>query len=51
MQDCYARLYFISAAGDRCEVMLSEREMLVNPITDGRKTARLYEELRSEARS
>ena len=42
MQDCYARLYFISAAGDRCEVMLSEREMLVNPITDG-KTARLYE--------
>lgn len=42
MQDCYARLYFISAAGDRCEVMLSEREMLVNPITDGRK-ARLYE--------
>lgn len=42
MQDCYARLYFISAAGDRCEIMLSEREMLVNPITDGRK-ARLYE--------
>ena len=42
MQDCYARLYFISAAGERCEVMLSEREMLVNPITDG-KTARLYE--------
>ena len=42
MQDCYARLYFISAAGERCEVMLSEREMLVNPITDGRK-ARLYE--------
>ena len=42
MQDCYARLYFISAAGDRCEVMLSEHEMLVNPITDGRK-ARLYE--------
>ena len=42
MEDCYARLYFISAAGDRCEVMLSEREMLVNPITDGRK-ARLYE--------
>ena len=42
MQDCYARLYFISAAGDRCEVMLSEREMLVNPITGG-KTARLYE--------
>ena len=42
MQDSYARLYFISAAGDRCEVMLSEREMLVNPITDGRK-ARLYE--------
>ena len=42
MQDCYARLYFISAAGDRCEVMLSEHEMLVNPITDG-KTARLYE--------
>ncbi len=42
MQDCYARLYFISAAGDRCEVMLSEREMLVNPITDG-KTAQLYE--------
>ncbi len=47
MQDCYARLYFISAAGERCEVMLSEREMLVNPITDG-KTARLYE-LRSES--
>ena len=47
MQDCYARLYFISAAGERCEVMLSEREMLVNPITDGRK-ARLYE-LRSES--
>lgn len=42
MEDCYARLYFISAAGDRCEVMLSEHEMLVNPITDGRK-ARLYE--------
>lgn len=42
MQDCYARLYFISAAGDRCEVMLSEHEMLVNPSTDGRK-ARLYE--------
>ena len=42
MQDCYARLYFISAAGERCEVMLSEREMLVNPITGG-KTARLYE--------
>ena len=42
MQDCYARLYFISAAGERCEIMLSEREMLVNPITDGRK-ARLYE--------
>lgn len=42
MQDCYARLYFISAAGERCEVMLSEREMLGNPITDGRK-ARLYE--------
>ena len=42
MEDCYARLYFISAAGERCEVMLSEREMLVNPITDG-KTARLYE--------
>ena len=42
MQDCYARLYFESAAGERCEVMLSEREMLVNPITDGRK-ARLYE--------
>ena len=42
MQDCCARLYFISAAGERCEVMLSEREMLVNPITDGRK-ARLYE--------
>ena len=41
-QDCYARLYFISAAGERCEVMLSEREMLVNPITGG-KTARLYE--------
>lgn len=42
MEDCYARLYFISAAGKRCEVMLSEREMLVNPITGG-KTARLYE--------
>ena len=42
MQDCYARLYFISAAGERCEVMLSEREMLVNPITGG-KSARLYE--------
>ena len=42
MQDCYARLYFISAAGERCEVILSEREMLVNPITGG-KTARLYE--------
>ena len=42
MQDCYARLYFISVAGERCEIMLSEREMLVNPITDG-KTARLYE--------
>ena len=42
MEDCYARLYFISAAGERCEIMLSEREMLVNPITDG-KTARLYE--------
>ena len=42
MGDCYARLYFISAAGERCEVMLSEREMLVNPITGG-KTARLYE--------
>ena len=47
MQDCYARLYFISAAGERCEVILSEREMLVNPITGG-KTARLYE-LRSES--
>ena len=47
MQDCYARLYFISAAGERCEIMLSEREMLVNPITGG-KTARLYE-LRSES--
>ena len=47
MEDCYARLYFISAAGERCEIMLSEREMLVNPITDG-KTARLYE-LRSES--
>lgn len=42
MEDCYARLYFISAAGERCEIMLSEREMLVNPITGG-KTARLYE--------
>ncbi len=42
MQDCYARLYFISAAGERCEIMLSEREMLVNPITGG-KAARLYE--------
>ncbi len=42
MEDCYARLYFISAADERCEIMLSEREMLVNPITDG-KTARLYE--------
>lgn len=42
MEACYARLYFISAAGERCEIMLSEREMLVNPITDG-KTARLYE--------
>ena len=42
IKDCYARLYFISAAGERCEIMLSEREMLVNPITDGRK-ARLYE--------
>lgn len=42
MEDCYARLYFISAVGERCEIMLSEREMLVNPITDG-KTARLYE--------
>ena len=42
MEDCYARLYFISAAGERCEIMLSEHEMLVNPITDGRK-ARLYE--------
>ena len=42
MQDCYARLYFISVAGERCEVMLSEREMLVNPIAGG-KTARLYE--------
>ena len=42
MQGCYARLYFISAAGERCEVMLSEREMLVNPITGG-KTARLYD--------
>lgn len=42
MEDCYARLYFISAAGERCEIMLSEREMLVNPITDG-KTAWLYE--------
>ena len=47
MEDCYARLYFISAAGERCEVILSEREMLVNPITGG-KTARLYE-LRSES--
>ena len=47
MQACYARLYFISAAGERCEVILSEREMLVNPITGG-KTARLYE-LRSES--
>ncbi|MFR6693521.1 MAG: M56 family metallopeptidase [Dysosmobacter sp.] len=47
MEDCYARLYFISAAGERCEIMLSEREMLVNPITGG-KTARLYE-LRSES--
>ena len=42
MEDCYARLYFISAAGERCEITLSEREMLVNPITGG-KTARLYE--------
>ena len=42
MRDCYARLYFISAAGERCEVMLSEREMLVNPITGDNK-ARLYE--------
>lgn len=42
MEDCYARLYFISAAGERCEIMLSEREMLVNPITGG-KTARVYE--------
>ena len=42
MEDCYARLYFISAAGERCEIMLSEREMLVNPITGG-KAARLYE--------
>ena len=42
MQDCYARLYFISVAGERCEVMLSEREMLVNPIAGG-KTAWLYE--------
>ena len=42
MKDCYARLYFVSAAGERCEIMLSQREMLVNPITDG-KTARLYE--------
>ena len=42
MQDCYARLYFMSAAGERCEIMLSQREMLVNPITGGKK-ARLYE--------
>ena len=42
MRDCYARLYFVSAAGERCEIMLSQREMLVNPITGG-KTARLYE--------
>lgn len=42
MQDCYARLYFVSAAGERCEIMLSQCEMLVNPITGGKK-ARLYE--------
>ena len=42
MQDCYARLYFMSAAGERCEIMLAQREMLVNPITGGKK-ARLYE--------
>ena len=30
---------FISAAGERCEIMLSEREMLVNPITGGKKSA------------
>ena len=42
MRDCYARLYFVSAAGERCEIMLSQREMLVNPITGGKK-ARLYE--------
>ena len=40
MQECYARLYFEGAAGER-ELMLSQGEVLANPIKDNQK-ARLY---------
>ena len=41
MQECYARLYFESAAGER-ELMLSQGEVLANPIK-GNQKAQLYE--------
>ena len=41
LQDCYARLFFQDDGGDRCEIMLSGQEMLVNPLSGGGK-ARLY---------
>lgn len=40
MQECYARLYFESAAGER-ELMLSRGEVLANPIK-GNQKAQLY---------
>lgn len=40
MQECYARLYFESAAGER-ELMLSQGEVLANPIK-GNQKAQLY---------
>lgn len=40
MQECYARLYFESAAGER-ELMLSQGEVLTNPIK-GNQKAQLY---------
>ena len=40
MQECYARLYFESTAGER-ELMLSQGEVLANPIK-GNQKAQLY---------
>lgn len=40
MQECYARLYFEGAAGER-ELMLSQGEVLANPIK-GNQKAQLY---------